>query len=654
MRKLLLFSIITTVGLIFIARLFYLQVYKPEAYNLYEDNAIRKVFDYPKRGYIYDRHGDLLVANQPSYDVMVIPREVQPLDTLELCSLLRITKEDFLRIYNKAYTYSPRLPSVFIPQLSRNDFAMLQEKIRKFEGFYIQKRSLRDYQRSIGANVLGDIGEVNDYLIQKYPYYKMGDLIGKQGVEQTYEEVLRGVKGIKFIQKDRFNRDLGPYKDGIYDTLPQSGRDITITIDATLQEYGELLMKHKRGGIVAIEPATGEILAMVSAPTYDPNLLVGRHRSVNFTKLYNDTIAKPLYDRGLQAMYPPGSPFKIINALIGLQEGVVTTEDRFSCNHGYSYGGRKMGCHSHPSPLAMNGGIYNSCNAYFANVYRRIIDKSKDPGRGMDIWSDHVKSFGLGNYLNNDLSVGQPGKIPNSATYDRLYGENRWGSTYNLSNAIGQGEGLTTPIQLANMAAAIGNRGYYYTPHIIKKIQGGEIDSTFTTRNYTSIDKEHFEPIVQGMFDVYNHGTASTVQIPGIEICGKTGTAENFIKIDGVKTQLTDHSIFVAFAPKDNPTIAIAVFVENGYWGSRFAGRIAGLMIEKYIRGEITRTDMETWILTHGLESEYAKPYSGQPFTINKGAIIDNIPLEKGDNNKEIKTENNLGLKPEPEPTEEE
>lgn len=644
MRKLLLFSTIAFVGLIFIARLFYLQIYNSDVYNLYEDNAIRKVYDYPKRGYIYDRNGALLVANQPSYDVMVIPREVKPLDTLELCSLLKITKQDFLNIYNKAYTYSPRLPSVFVPQLSRNDFAMLQEKIRKFEGFYIQKRSLRDYQRSIGANVLGDIGEVNDYLIQKYPYYKMGDLIGKQGVEQTYEEVLRGVKGIKFIQKDRFNRDIGPFKDGIYDTLPQSGRDITITIDAKLQEYGELLMKNKRGGIVAIEPATGEILAMISAPTYDPNLLVGRQRSTNFTKLYNDTIAKPLYDRGLQAMYPPGSPFKILNALIGLQEEVVNTEERFSCNHGYSYGGRKMGCHSHPSPLAMNGGIYNSCNAYFANVYRRIIDKYDDPGTGMDIWSDHIKSFGLGNYLNNDLSVGQPGKIPDSDTYDRLYGENRWGSTYNLSNAIGQGEVLTTPIQLANMAAAIGNRGHYYTPHIIKKIQGGTIDSKYTTPNYTTIDKAHFEPIVQGMFDVYNLGTASTIQIPGIEICGKTGTAENFTKIDGVKTQLTDHSIFIAFAPRDNPTIAIAVFVENGYWGSRFAGRIASLMIEKHIRDEITRKDMETWILTHGLESEYKKPYSGIPFTINKGATIDIIQPKQDD--LDLHSNNSINLKP--------
>ncbi len=629
MRKFLLFFIIIAVGVIFIFRLFYLQVYTPQTHDLYEDNAIRKVFDYPKRGFVFDRNGELLVSNQPSYDVMFIPREVKPLDTLEFCELLKINKDQFIEIYNKAHRYSPWLPSVFIPHLSKEDYAALQEKMRKFEGFYIQKRSIRYYQTTIGANVLGDIGEVNNAIIEKQPYYKMGDLIGKQGIELSYEQTLRGVKGIKFIQKDRFNRDIGPYKNGIYDTLPKPGEDITITIDATLQAYGELLMQNKHGGIIAIEPGTGEILTMVSTPTYNPNLLVGRQRSANFSKLYNDSISKPLYDRGLQAMYPPGSPFKILNALIGLQEGVVTTEDRFSCNHGYSYGGRKMGCHGHPSPLAMNGGIYNSCNAYFANVYRRIIDKFKDPAIGMDIWSNHVKSFGLGNYLNNDLSVGQPGKIPNSQTYDQLYGKNRWGSTYNLSNAIGQGEVLTTPIQLANMVAAIGNRGYYYTPHIIKKIEGETIDPKYTTPNHTTIDKQYFEPIVQGMFDVYNYGTAAAVQIPGIEICGKTGTAENFTKINGVKTQLTDHSIFVAFAPKDNPKIAIAVFVENGYWGSRFAGRIASLMIEKYIKGYITRTDMEDWILTHSLENEYAKPYSGEPFGINGATTLQVIPLDE-------------------------
>lgn len=617
MRKLLLLSTVVIVGLIFIVRLFYLQVYNQSTYNLYEDNAIRKVYDYPKRGYVYDRNGKLLVANQPSYDVMIIPREVEPLDTLEFCNLLKITKEDFKKKYDKAYHYSPRLPSPFVAQLSKEDYALLQEKMRKFEGFYIQKRSLRDYQTNIGANVLGDIGEVNNAIIQRQPYYKMGDLIGKQGIEISYEETLRGVKGIKFIQKDRFNRDIGPYKEGIYDTLPEPGKDITITIDAELQAYGELLMQNKRGGIIAIEPSSGEILTMISSPTYNPNLLVGRNRSKNFTKLYNDSLSQPLYDRGLQAMYPPGSPFKVINALIGLQENVVTTNDKFTCAHGYRYGNRKMGCHGHKSPADMNLGIYESCNAYFANVYRRIMDKYDTPAEGMDIWSNHVKSFGLGNYLGYDLRVGQPGKIPNAETYNRAYGKNRWYTTFTLSNAIGQGEVLATPIQLANMAAAIGNRGYYYTPHIIKKIENDTIDSKYTTPNHTTIDKQNFEPVIQGMYDVYNKGTAKYLQVPGIEICGKTGTAENFTRIDGVKTQLTDHSIFVAFAPKDDPKIAIAVFVENGYWGSRFAGRIASLMIEKYIKGEITRTDMENWILQHTLEHEYEKPHSGKPFKIN-------------------------------------
>ena len=623
MRQFLLFASIIFVGLVFISRLFYLQIYDSRETNLFEDNAIRKVYDYPKRGFVFDRNGKLLVANQPSYDVMVIPREVKPLDTLEFCELLEITKEQFLKIYNKAYHYSPRLPSVFIPQLSKEDYAVLQEKMRKFEGFYIQKRSLRHYQATIGANVLGDIGEVNNAIINKYPYYKQGDLIGKQGVEASYEEVLRGVKGIKFIQKDRFNRDIGPYKDGVLDTLPQPGKDITITIDSDLQAYGELLMKHKRGGIIAIEPSSGEILAMVSAPSYNPNILVGRDRSKNFTKLYNDTIAKPLYDRSLLAQYPPGSPFKVMNALIGLQEKVVTTEDRFGCRMGYYLGSRRLtGCHAHSSPLDMYSGIAQSCNAYFANVYRRIIDKYKNPAEGMNVWSNHVKSFGLGDYLGYDLKIGSKGRIPDGDFYDKWYGKGRWSSTYNISNAIGQGEVEATPIQLANMVAAIGNRGYFYTPHIIKNIEGQTIDENYTKPKYTTIDKENFEPVVQGMFDVYNKGTAASLQVPGIEICGKTGTAENFIKIDGKKTQLTDHSIFVAFAPKDNPKIAIAVFVENGYWGSRFAGRIASLMIEKYIKNEITRTDLEKWILTHSLENEYAKPYSGKPFGINRESAL--------------------------------
>lgn len=632
MRKLLLLTSVIIVGIVFIARLFYLQVYITDSYNLYEDSAIKQEFNYPKRGYVYDRNGKLLVANQPSYDVMVIPREVVPLDStelLEFCKLLKISKADYYKKLERATSYSPRLPSPFVPQLSKADYAVLQEKMRKYEGFYIQKRSLRSYQTTIGANVLGDIGEVNRSIITKQPYYKMGDLIGKQGVEKTYEEILRGVKGIKFIQKDRFNKNIGPYKDGVYDTLPKPGKDIKITIDAKLQAYGELLMKNKRGGIIAIEPESGEILAMVSGPSYNPNLLVGRDRSKNFTKLYNDSIAKPLFDRGLQAMYPPGSPFKTLNALVALQEGVVTTEDRFSCAMGYRYGNRKMGCHAHPSPVNMNVGIYESCNAYFANVYRRIIDKYDSPAEGMDNWSEHIKSFGLGNYLNNDLSVGQPGKVPTAATYDRGYGKNKWYTTFTISNAIGQGEVLATPIQLANMAAAIGNRGFYYTPHIIKEIEDDTIPSKFSTPNYTSIDKQHFEPVVQGMYDVYNKGTAKTLQVNGIEICGKTGTAENFAIIDSTKTQLTDHSIFVAFAPKDNPKIAIAVFIENGYFGNRFAGRIASLMIEYYIKGEINRTDMENFVLRYSLEHEYEKPLSSEPFGINRQTTLEPISDEE-------------------------
>ena len=628
MKQILLFIIILLTGVTFIGRLFYLQVISYGNQGLDDDNAIRKVYDYPKRGFVYDRNGKLLVDNQPSYDVMFIPREVRPLDTLEFCNLLKITKQDFKNIFNKAYNYSPRLPSVFIPQLTKEDYAALQEKMWKYEGFYIQKRSLRHYQTSIGANVLGDIGEVNNAVIEEDSYYNMGDLIGKQGVEISYEEILRGVKGKKFIQKDRFNRDIGPYKDGIYDTLPKQGKDITITIDSKLQEYGELLMKHKRGGIVAIEPSTGEILAMVTAPNYNPSLLVGRERSKNFTKLYRDTIAKPLFDRGLLAQYPPGSPFKVLNALVALQENVVSTQEKFSCRMGYYLGGRRLtGCHSHASPLAMNEGIAESCNAYFANVYRRIIDNYDDASEGMNVWSNHIKSFGLGDYLGYDLITGRPGMIPDGDFYDKWYPDFNWGAPTTISNAIGQGEVVATPIQLANMAAAIANRGYFYTPHIIKNIEGETIDEKYTTPKYTTINKEHFEPVIEGMFDVYNKGTAESLQVPGIEICGKTGTAENFINIDGVRTQLTDHSIFVAFAPKDNPKIAIAVFVENGYWGSRFAGRIASLMIEQHIKGTITRKDLEDWILLHSLEDEYEKPFSGEPFGINANSafqVVDN------------------------------
>ncbi|MGB1308798.1 MAG: penicillin-binding protein 2 [Oceanihabitans sp.] len=627
MRKFLLFLVIIGVGLLFITRLFYLQVYNSNANNLLDDNAIRKVYDYPKRGYVYDRNGKLLVSNQPSYDVMVIPREVKALDTLEFCQLLKIDKPQFVIKYEKARRYSPRLPSVFIAQLSKEDYAVLQEKMRKFEGFYIQKRSLRNYETTIGANVLGDIGEVNQRIMNKKPYYKMGDLIGMQGIEASYENILRGIKGVKYIQKDRFNRNIGPFKNGKYDTLPESGKDINITIDATLQAYGEILMQNKRGGIIALEPSTGEILSMVAAPTYNPNLLVGRNRSKNFTKLYNDSIAKPLFNRSLQGVYEPGSPFKLMNALVALQEGVVTVNEKITCHHGLKYGNRTLGCHCGGGSRDMSLGIQKSCNAYFGTIYRRILDKPENASIGIDIWSKHVKSFGLGNFLNNDLYVGQKGRIPNRAYYKGIYPKTFY-STYTISNAIGQGEVATTPIQLANMVAAIANRGYFYTPHIIKSIKGEKLPSAFTTPKHTTIDKQHFNPVIEGMLNVYKYGTASHLQIPGIEICGKTGTVENFVKIDSVKTQLTDHSIFVAFAPKENPKIALAVFVENGYWGGRYAGKIASLMIEKYLKGKITRTDLEDWVLTHSLENEYQKPYSGIPFKINGETTLQVIPEE--------------------------
>lgn len=621
MRKFLLLFIVLITGLLFTSRLFYLQVYDTSAQISSDNNAIKKKFDYPQRGFIFDRNGKLLVSNQPSYDVMVIPKNVEPLDTLEFCKLLKITKSDFDEILRKARIYSPRLPSVVVPQFTKEEYAYLSEKMHKYKGFYIQKRALRNYRVNHSANVFGYIAEVNNQIIKKNPYYQMGDLIGKAGIEQEYEEILRGTKGINYIQTDRFNRVIGPYKEGIYDTLPENGKDITLTIDERLQKYGEELLVNKRGGIVAIEPATGEILALVTASNYDPGLLVGRERSKNFTKLWYDTISRPLFDRVLQGEYPPGSPFKTLTALIGLQEGVIDAQEQISCQGGYHYGGKKpLGCHHHKSPLSMVGGIANSCNAYFCTVYRRTIEKYPSPQEGIDNWRKHLESFGLGNYMGYDLPAGKKGLIPTSSFYNKWYQypKYKWYATATISNAIGQGEVLLTPMQMVNFTAAIANRGWYYKPHILKNIKDIDtIDSKYTKRYNTTIDSKHFDPIVEGMYDVYNKGTASYIRIPGIEICGKTGTAENFTKIDGKRVQLTDHSIFVAFAPKDNPKIAIAVFVENGYWGSRWAGRIAGLMIEKYLKGEISRKDMEEYVLNGSLEEEYAKPYSGETFNIN-------------------------------------
>ena len=607
MRKAVLPAVIIITSILLIVRIFYLQVIDENLKLQSENNAIKKVFDFPERGYIYDRNGKLLVANQASYDIMVIPRELKNIDTLEFCSLLNITKEDFIKKIAKAKVYSPRLPSVFLPQLNKSEFAAFQEKIRKFEGFYFQKRSLRDYEVDFGANIFGFITQVNEQLIAKNPYYKSGDLIGQQGVEQYYEEILRGIKGVKYFQKDKYNREIGSYKNGKYDTIAVQGEDINLTLDAELQKYGEQLMINKRGGIVAIEPKTGEILALVTAPSYDPGILVGRQRSKNYTMLYHDSIAKPLYDRGLLAEYPPGSPFKILTGLIGLQEGVVDEQTSFMCNHGFSYArGRFMKCHD-SGPHQLHNGIYHSCNTYFAQVYMRTINKYTKPSYAVDVWSDHVKSFGLGQFMGYDLPTGKRGNVPTSKTYKRIYPNGGWRSTTIVSNSIGQGEVLMTPIQLANMMATVANEGHYFTPHIIKKIKGENIDPKFKVKHETTIDKKYFKPVISGLFDVYNLGTGRSLKVEGIDICGKTGTAENFAKIGGKRVQLEDHSIFVAFAPKDNPKIAIAVLVENGGFGATIAGPIASLMIEKYLRKTITRTDLEKRILERSLQDRYAK-----------------------------------------------
>ena len=622
-RKSLLYFLILSVGAIFVGRLFFLQVIdKRHQQNPLNNSAVTIKYAYPDRGFIYDRNGKLLVANEVSYDIMIIPKDVEALDTLEFCSLLKITKEDFLKRYERTNNYSPRIPSIFLGQVSKEDYAFLQEKMYRYKGFYIQKRFLRQYPNNTSANVLGYISEVNERMLKNNPDYQLGELVGYHGIEKQYEHLLKGKKGVNFIQKNRFNKEIGPYKDGIYDTLPVPGQDITLTLDRDLQMYAERLMANKRGGIVALEPSSGEILSLVSMPSYDPNMLVGRKRSRNSVMLFNDTVSKPMLDRGLQAQYPPGSPFKIINALVALQEEVIDPKTSFYCYHGYKYGrGGFMKCHCGivGAPISMNTGIYRSCNAYFANVYKRTIEKYEDPKVGMDVWSNHVKSFGLGNYLGYDLPSGQKGLIPDSKLYNRYYPNHKWKAITTISNAIGQGEVLTTPIQLANMTAAIANRGYYYTPHILKKVGDSTLQNKdYTSPKYTSINARHFEPVIDGMFNVFEIGTARGSRIEDIEICGKTGTAENFARINGEKVQFTDHSIFIAFAPKDDPKIAIAVFVENGYWGSRWAAPIASLMIEKYIKGSISRDWLEKRMLEGSLEEEYEKQLEIETYVAQK------------------------------------
>ena len=618
-RSFLLYFLITLIGFLFVGRLFQLQVIKGSDYNPVKTSAVKVKFDMPERGYVYDRNGELLVANQLSYDVTIVPNEVTPLDTLEFCSLLKISKENFIKRFKKAENYAPWLESVFLKQLAKEDFAYLQEKLHKFQGFNIQKRVIRNYPIKSAANVLGYISEVNELVAKKDNYYQQGELIGKAGIEAQYEKILRGKKGKKYFRRDRFNKIKGPFKNGLYDSIAVNGKDIMLTIDSKLQQYGEYLMKGKRGGIIALEPSSGEILALVTSPSYDPNMMVGRLRSPNSVKLIGDSINKPMYDRGLKGTYPPGSPFKLVNALIGLQENVIDENTHFVCNGGYRYGNRKnefMKCHCdiYGKPIQLNSAISKSCNSYFANTYKRIIEKNKNSKSGMNNWSTHVKRFGLGNYLGYDLPEGDKGLIPDGDYYNRMY-RYKWNASTNISNAIGQGEVLTTPIQLANVTAAIANRGFFYTPHIVKKINNQAItDSSYTIPKHTTIDKKHFDPIIQEMHEVFKTGTASWVNIEDIDIVGKTGTSENFMRVGRKKIKLPDHSILVAFAPKNNPKIAVAVFIENGGFGSTVAAPITSLMIEKYLTGMINRK----WIEERMLKTDLSPIYERQTIAIKQ------------------------------------
>lgn len=606
--------------ILFILRLFWIQIIDIDNVELSKKNSVERVYQYPERGYIYDRNNNLLVGNESFYDLMIIPKDVKEIDTIEFCKIFQINKSEFIEKIKRATKYSTIKPSVFLSQISKNDFALIQEKLWKYHGFNIIRKSNRKYLTNSASNILGYISEVNDYEINDNSYYESGELIGRQGLEKSYEKELRGIKGVKYFQKDKFNRITNSYKDGLFDTLIVPANDIKLSIDIALQRYGDSLMKNKFGSIIAIEPSSGEILSLINSPSFNPNLLIGRNRSTNYLKLKNDSIGKPLFDRGLQGQYPPGSPFKLVNGLIGLQENIINDKTTIRCNEGHFYSkNRFMRCHCKIGTINnLNKAIYNSCNTFFANIYKKTLDKFPNSKLGIDNWKKHVESFGFGNYLGYDHPIGRPGLIPGSNYYDNWYPNGGWKAATTISNGIGQGEILTTPIQLANLTTIIANRGWYKTPHLVKNISKKSLKEKYTVKKFTTIDSIHFEKIIEGMFNVVQKGTAQNAKINGIEVAGKTGTAENFIKINGNRLQLTDHSIFIGFAPKDNPKIAIVVFIENGYWGTRWAAPTASLMMESYLNKKVKRKYLEKYIVNGNLMEEYKKPYIKSNFKINE------------------------------------
>ncbi len=595
-RKFIIIGVFILVGLIYISRLFYIQVvddtYKLDARN----QAFRYTTEFPIRGYIYDRNNKLLVYNEAAYDLMVLPKNVKNIDTMDFCDLLGLTKEQFLKKMKKAIQApnSPRKESVFEKQLSPKDYASLQEVLYRFPGFFVQSRTLRKYPKKIAAHMLGYIGEADKRTTEKDPYYREGDYLGISGIEKSYEKVLRGKKGMHIIMKDVNNRDMGSYMDGLYDTAAISGKPLTTTLDADLQEYAELLMQNKIGSVVAIDPSTGEILAIVTSPTYDPNLFVGRARNKNFVELSQDSIGKPLFNRSTMASYPPGSTFKLVMALIGLNEGVLTAQTRYPCARGYPPLGGRPKCHPHGSPMDLEGAIGTSCNSYFSYVFKSVIEDKKyhNTYKAYANWREIATSFCLGTKTGSDLANELRGNVPSIGYYDKIFGQGSWKASTVISLGIGQNELGITPLQNANLVAIIANKGWYYTPHIVKAIDGNPNDTLldrFKVKNYTKIkDTAIYNIVIAGMSKAVEGGTAASLKIEGIPYCAKTGTAQNSGK---------DHSVFVCFAPKDNPKIAIGILIENAGFGSTYAGPIARLMMEKYLKGEITRPDLEKRML---------------------------------------------------------
>ncbi|WP_186753504.1 penicillin-binding protein 2 [Echinicola salinicaeni] len=583
--------VIIIVGIVLLTKLFVIQVLDDSFMRRAERNAVQRIVDYPYRGLVYDRHGELLVYNNPVFDLMVIPKEFSIKDTAKFCKLFQIEKDQLIERYQKARKYSYVKPSPLIKQISNTEFAKIQDYLIDYPGLFIMTRSVRAYPDSVGASALGYIAEIQPRQLERdsADYYNQGDYIGHSGIESYYEKILRGKKGAKYKMVNVRGVDKGSFKNGQLDTASIPGENLQSTIDLELQKYGEKLMEGKKGSVVAIEPKTGEILSIISAPVYNPNLLAGAAYGKNYGKLLNDS-TRPLFNRPIMAMYPPGSIFKIVQSLIGLQWGVITPNTTFACNKAL------VACHNHSSPVNLFGAIRNSCNPYYYQAYRLMINQDissntyTDTQIGLDKWHEAVEKFGLGNRLGIDLPSEKSGDVPSSLLYDRMYGKNRWKYSTIYSLSIGQGEMLVTPIQMANLAAIFANKGYFYTPHLIKSVDGDpkKIPEEYQIKHDVGVSAHHFDMVQDAMAEAL-YGTAMRAIISDITIAGKTGTAQN--------PHGEDHSVFVAFAPKENPQIAIAVYVENAGWGGRAAASTASLMIEKYLRGHIERPTLEDYVL---------------------------------------------------------